>query len=157
MCGFVLVAMCRVAIGGYYSDGPTIIESDMEEQCSSLQRNRMGTVERLLDKAFSSGYKAEYQARLREDCHALEQRKSIREAVLDACKQNARSLVKALDTLTLHGLGISKTDSGYVATVRGNFVGGHLDISCYADSRGNISRVVDNAAEFQRAIRQIRE
>lgn len=153
LAGLALAGVCQGVWGGYYTDrgydGRTVVDSDTDAECSSYDRNRMSGIEKFFDKVFSGGYKTEYEARLKKLCGERERekaaesdQKAIKTELLDACKQRVRQAIHARDTLTFHVSGVSNTDSGYVANVTGSSIGGHIDVKCYADSRGNISRVL---------------
>lgn len=153
LAGLALAGVCQGVWGGYYTDrdhdGRTVIDSDTDAECSRYERNKMDGAERFLDKVFNGGYKTEYEARLKKICGEREQQKAaesgqraIKAGLLDACKQHVRQAVKERDTLTFHASGVSGTDLGYVANVTGSSAGGHISVKCYADSRGNISRVL---------------
>lgn len=153
LAGLALAGMCQGVWSGYYAnsdyDGVTIVPSDTAMECSSYAHNKMNGVEKFFDKVFNGGYKTEYESRLRKLCGEREQQKAvegdqraIKAELLDACKQRVRQAVQARDTLTFHASGISNTDSGYVANVTGSSINGYIGVKCYADSRGNISRVL---------------
>lgn len=153
MFGLTLAGMCQGVWGGYYGsgdyDGYTIVPSDTDMECSSYEHNKMNGAEKFFDKVFGGGRRTENESRLKKVCGEREQQKTtesgqraIKAELLDACKQRVRQAVQARDTLTFHASGVSNTDSGYVASVTGSSINGHIGVKCYADSRGNISRVL---------------